>query len=199
MSVKYGLLGMLARKPRHGYELKAAFEETAGGFWDVNYGQIYSTLDRLVRDGLVVISSTEADGGRERKVYSVTEKGARALRQWLAEPVERPRPLRDELFVKIALLDAKEPEPILKLLEQQRQLYLGQMARLTRQKMHVDDSEEGPDKLITGLLVDAALFHAEADLRWLDHCEARIHAFTARHGKRPTTRHGGHGVNKRED
>lgn len=190
MSVKYGLLGVLAKEPCHGYELKAAFEEKAGGFWNINYGQIYSTLDRLTRAGLVKAETEESDGGRERKVYSITEKGAADLRRWLVQPVQRRRPLRDELFVKLALLDPDEPEPIWHLLEDQRQFYLAQMAELTRQKLKLQTEPAGGDRLMTDLLIDAALFHAEADLRWLDHCEARIRSHVAGQN---------HQASKRED
>lgn len=179
MSVKYGLLGVLAKEPLHGYELKTAFEERAGGFWNINYGQIYSTLDRLTRDGLVEAETEATDAGRERKVYSITKRGAAELRRWLMQPVERRRPLRDELFVKLALLDPGEPDPILRLLEDQRQFYLSQMAQLTREKLKLQSEPDGGDRLMTDLLIDAALFHAEADLRWLDHCESRITAHVA--------------------
>lgn len=179
VSVKYGLLGMLAKEPLHGYELKTAFEERAGGFWNINYGQIYSTLDRLTRAGLVEAETESTDAGRERKVYSITKKGAADLRRWLMRPVERRRPLRDELFVKLALLDPNVPEPILRLLEDQRQFYLARMAELTREKLRLQTEPGGGDRLMTDLLIDAALFHAEADLRWLDHCESRLTAFVA--------------------
>lgn len=199
MSVKYGLLGVLAKEPRHGYELKAAFEEKAGGFWNINYGQIYSTLDRLTRAGLVEAETEETDSGRERKVYSITEKGATDLRQWLSRPVERRRPLRDELFVKLALLDPDEPDPMLRLLEDQRQFYLAQMAELTREKLKLQTEPPGGDRLMTDLLIDAALFHAEADLRWLDHCEARIRAHVAGHNRDGDIQAGhNHATSKRE-
>lgn len=186
MSVKYGLLGVLAKEPRHGYELKAAFEQKAGGFWNINYGQIYSTLDRLTREGLVQSETEETDGGRERKVYSITAKGAADLRRWLLQPVTRRRPLRDELFVKLALLDPTEPAPIFRLLEDQRQYYLARMAELTREKLKLQTEPAAGERLMTDLLIDAALFHAEADLRWLDHCEARIQAHVNAHSVNAT-------------
>ena len=144
----------------------------------------------MTRAGLVKAETEESDSGRQRKVYSITEKGAADLRRWLIQPVERRRPLRDELFVKLALLDPDEPEPILHLLEDQRQFYLAQMAQLTREKLKLQTEPAGGDRLMTDLLIDAALFHAEADLRWLDHCEARIRSHVAGHN---------HVASKRED
>lgn len=175
MSVRYGVLGLLAKEPRHGYELKNSFEEISGGFWNVNYGQIYITIDRLLKEGLLE-SDAQTDvsrQSRERKVYTITPKGLDELRQWLAKPVDKVRPLRDEVFIKLALLDYKQPGPILKLLEGQRQLYLSKMAELTRKKRQLK-STHGEEGIIADLLIDAALFHAEADLRWLEHCKAKI-------------------------
>lgn len=177
MSVHHGILGLLAKNPQHGYELKGAFEDASGGFWNINYGQIYITLDRLVKKGLVEISLEEGGEGKghERKIYSITPKGLSELRAWLTRPVNKIRPLRDELFVKLALMNPENPEPILQLLTEQRQLYLIKMSELTRKKHQLKKSV-GKDTALTDLLIDAALFHAEADLRWLEHCEAKIRA-----------------------
>src|SRR5260370_34048983 len=101
MSVKYALLGILANDECHGYELKDAFEESVGDFWTVNYGQIYRTLDRLERDGLVEWHEEPQERRPDRKVYRITPKGITELRTWLTQPVTGPRPLRDELFVKM--------------------------------------------------------------------------------------------------
>ncbi len=177
MSVRHGILGMLARNPQHGYELKNSFEEASGGFWNINYGQIYITLDRLVKEGLVKFDFEPGGEGKghERKIYSVTPKGLSTLKEWLGKPVGKVRPLRDEVFVKLALMDLSDPEPILHLLAEQRQLYLIKMAELTRKKQQVKKSG-AKEAVLTDLLIDAALFHAEADLRWLEHCEAKLRA-----------------------
>lgn len=177
MSVRHGLLGLLAEGSQHGYELKRRFEEVSGGFWDLNYGQIYITLDRLVDQDLVEmhVEPSGDTGGRERKVYTITHKGLAEFRRWLQRPVTRTRPLRDEVFVKLALMDPDDPGPIRALVAEQRSSYLIRMAELTRQKQRLAMTPSH-DAFMTDLLVDAALFHAEADLRWLEHCEARIDA-----------------------
>lgn len=189
MSVRHGILGVLARSPQHGYELKKRFEELSGGFWELNYGQIYSTLDRLERDGLVAVEVASGPGAPERRVYRITQAGEAELRRWLAEPAERPRPLRDELFVKLAFLDRGDVAAALRLIAEHKRLYLQRMAALTRRKTRLAAARReaagppaaGPaggvdDRLIQELLMDAALFHAEADIRWLDHCEAKLRA-----------------------
>jgi len=176
MSVKHGLLGLLAQKPQNGYELKNSFDKIAGGFWDVNYGQIYSTIDRLVKDGLV-ISSVEGKESVERRVYQITEKGVKEFKDWLDKPSAKIRPLRDEVFVKLAFMYPFDKDAILQLLAEQRQLYLAKMAELTRQKYLLSRNGISRDNLMTDLLLDAALFHAEADIKWIEHCEAKLREF----------------------
>ncbi len=182
MSVKFGLLGILARQPQHGYELKRTFEQITGGFWQLNYGQIYQTLDRLESEGFVTFRVESEDNVPDRKVYRITSEGRQALGAWLANPEPRPRPLRDELFIRLAVMSTGELNAISELLASHREVYLHKMAELTKAKP--DSSELGshfedgvPDQLIEELLVDAALFHADADLRWLEHCEAKLRAF----------------------
>ncbi len=176
MSVKHGLLGLLARKPQNGYELKNSFDEIAGGFWDVNFGQIYSTIDRLLKDGLITASS-EGGEGVERRVYQITQKGIQEFKDWLDKPSAKVRPLRDEVFVKLAFMYPFDKEAILQLLAEQRQLYLAKMAELTRKKYLLSRQSGSRDMLMTDLLLDAALFHAEADVKWLEHCEAKLSEF----------------------
>src|ERR1051326_7748750 len=101
MSVKYALLGILSERERHGYDLKNAFDERVGEFWALNFGQIYSTLDRLEREGLVEMHSQPQEKRPDRKVYRITTKGRRELEKWLYRPVLRPRALRDEVFIKL--------------------------------------------------------------------------------------------------
>lgn len=180
MSVKYGLLGILAKRSQHGYELKRTFEQITGGFWQLNYGQIYQTLDRLEADGLVHHTVEHDDNAPDRKVYAITEGGEAALRRWLEHPDPRPRPLRDELFIRMAVMADGDVGALLELLDTHRAVYLEKMAELTATKTRLQDDGAGAageapgDALIEDLLIDAALFHAEADLRWIDHCDAKL-------------------------
>jgi len=99
--LKYALLALIAREPRHGYDLKSAFEEAMGGTWPLNIGQIYTTLSRLERDGLVESTVVEQDVRPNRKVYRITQEGEKELDRWLAQPLALGPPLRDDLYVKM--------------------------------------------------------------------------------------------------
>lgn len=180
MSLRFAALAMLVEGPLHGYELKARFDEVTGGFWELNYGQVYSVLDRLEREGLVEgewVQPAFGDrpkGGRERRIYRITPRGLDALERWRRSPVERARPLRDEIFLRLAAADRSRLSQVLDLLQQQRQVYLKKMAQITHQKLKLRSRTPDAQVLLTGLIIDAALFHAEADLRWIDLCEARL-------------------------
>ena len=181
MSVKYGLLGLLEREAQHGYELKRSFEQFTGGFWELNHGQIYQSLERLAADGLVSYTVESAENAPERKVYEVTEKGRRALERWLERSNARVRPLRDELFVRLAVMARRPPAQLLALIAEYRHTYSEHLRQLTRAKRHAAEGASAGSELseeleIEQMLLDAAIFHCEADLRWLDHCEARLAA-----------------------
>lgn len=170
------MLGILARRPCHGYELKSEFEALTGGLWELNIGQVYSTLERMRKDGLVELLEPESPGtGDDRKVYRITPSGQSELVNWLAMPPLKPRPLRDEVYVRLGLLLTQNPAAALELVEAQRRLYHLQMAYLTRQKLQLARSQS-PARLQRELLLDAALLHTEADLKWLDTCEAKLRA-----------------------
>lgn len=176
MSVKYGLLGLLSRQAQHGYELKRSFEQFTGGFWELNHGQIYQSLDRLAAEGLVSYTVETMDNAPERKVYEVTDKGRSALQRWLERNDARVRPLRDELFVRLAVMAHRPPEQLKGLLNSYRQTYAEHMRQLTRSKRVRSAEPDSAETEVEMLLLDAAIFHCEADLRWLDHCENMLSA-----------------------
>lgn len=187
MSLRYAALAMVAERAMHGYELKARFDELTGGFWELNYGQVYAVLDRLEREGLVegewlAPGPGEAPkGGRQRRIYRITPRGLEALQRWRRSPVERARPLRDEVFLRLAAADRSDLSQVLGMLHQQRQIYLRKMAQITHQKLKLQTRPSSAESLLTSLIIDAALFHAEADLRWIDLCEQRIRDWLASH------------------
>lgn len=174
MSIKYAILGILAERDLHGYELKSSFDEKVGEFWSLNYGQIYSTLDRLEKEDLVTHDRQTQDKRPDRKIFSITVEGRKELERWLSTPVSRVRALRDEFFIKLVFMDKNNPGPILELIDKQKVLYLKQMNRLTHRKVAMKKEAKSLDDLTTELLMDAGLFHAEADIKWLTHCEAKI-------------------------
>ncbi len=160
----YALLGLLAERPQHGYDLKKAFEAMLAGTWQVNIGQIYSTLARLERDGLVVSRKQPQELLPDRKVYTLTEKGRQALQEWLAQPLLPPARLKVDFFLKLLLARRSGLADICALIWRQRQRLMQSIAELTPLLQRPRDDEHR-------LLAEGLLYHLEADLKWLDRCE----------------------------
>jgi len=173
MSVRYAVLGLLSSGAMHGYELKSKFDRATGGFWQLNFGQIYSTLDRLEHEGLVE-RSCDRDEDSERKVFRITVRGRSKLDEWLVHPVAQPRALRDDLFVRLLFADRSSSEQVRRMIARHRDAYELEMRKLLKRKAQLVRLGLGEDAAVTDLLMDAALFHAQAELRWLDHLEAKL-------------------------
>jgi DNA-binding PadR family transcriptional regulator len=165
MAVAETMLGLLEERPRHGYDLKQAYDRLFGERRPLKFGQIYATLARLDRDGLVRMEAVEQEEGPERKRYGITPEGVADLDDYLREALD-PRPgLHDELFTKVVLSitsgrDAGE------LLQRQRSAHRARMRELTAAKRDAD--------LLGVITADRDLFHLEADIRWIDLTEARL-------------------------
>jgi DNA-binding PadR family transcriptional regulator len=171
MSVRHALLGLLSQQPRHGYEMLAAFTALVGGErnWEVKPAQIYTTLARLKESGLIRVEGKEQDGGPEKRIYAITEPGRAELLLWLSTPV-RSEHQRDEFFLKFMFcLATAMVDPFTIIYSQRASLYQ-QLHELTAQKNQADPDRE----LAYILLMDQAIMHLEADLRWLEMVEARI-------------------------
>ncbi len=164
MSIRHSLLALLARGPRHGYQLRTEFETATGGTWPLNVGQVYSTLGRLERDGLVLRGGQDEEGRLE---YTLTERGAEEVRRWFATPLTRAERPRDELAVKLALALTSPGVDVRAVVQAQRAATLRTMRDLTRLK----SSAEGP---AWPLVLESMIFQAEAEIRWLDHCETTL-------------------------
>lgn len=165
--LKYHLLGLLAEQPRHGYELKAAFEEVMCGTWQLNAGQIYSTLGRLERDGLAESEVVPQEERLDKKVYSLTEKGRQEAIDWVFEPAN-VHLLKDEFLHKLLVHQRMGLDDLQALIWQQRKEYLQVLKDLT--ELDVDPTLDR----LTALAVKKAIRYAEADLRWLDDCEEML-------------------------
>jgi len=114
MSVKHALLGILAQAPRHGYDLKRAFDDKLGDFWNLNVGQIYTTLSRLEADELIQHDAVEQDDKPDKKVYRLTPAGHAEFADWRTRALKpEPRNLRDELFVRILFMEADDTDAVL--------------------------------------------------------------------------------------
>jgi DNA-binding PadR family transcriptional regulator len=165
MSIGYALLGLLEGGPRHGYDLKRAYDEKFGQDRQLRYGQVYATLSRLLRNGLVEVAGVESGEGPDRKRYSITDAGVTDMDEWLRTAESPELYLQNTLYTKIvlALMSGRSATAVLDL---QRNSHLNAMRELTRRKTHGD--------LADALICDHALFHLEADLRWLELTAARL-------------------------
>jgi DNA-binding PadR family transcriptional regulator len=165
VSVPLTLLGLLEREPSHGYDLKRDYDAFFGRSKQLPFGQVYATLGRLARDGKVIAGDAEPGDGPDRKRYAITDTGRREVDAWLAEPVEPEPHLQTVLFAKVtlALMLRKSASSYL---DSQRAAHIRRMQELTELK------RTGP--LVDVLLADHALFHLEADLRWIDVTSARL-------------------------
>lgn len=165
VSVRFGLLAILAEGEAHGYELKTAYERRTGGSWALNIGQVYTTLQRLERDGLVVQLEAVGDGVD----YRLTESGRQALDAWFETPVLPAVAPRDELTVKVLLAVAAANLDLTDLIQRQRRASIEQLQAYTRRKAQAD-----PSDLAFLILMDALIFRTEAEIRWLDATESRL-------------------------
>ena len=167
MSVKHGLLALLEHGPRYGYQLRTAFEESTGGTWPLNIGQVYTTLSRLERDELVR-PLPQSDGGQ--RPYEITDAGRAELAEWFATPVSRTDRPRDELAIKLALALTTPGVDVRAVVQTQRTATMRTLQEYTRLKARGGQ----PEDLSWQLVLDGMLFQAEAEIRWLDHCEASL-------------------------
>lgn len=167
MSVREGLLALLSEHPRYGYQLKTSFETATGGVWPLNVGQVYKTLDRLERDGLV--EASDDDGQRS---YRITPDGVAELGAWWeTTPGDEPPP-RDELVLKVMLAVAVDRANALDVITRQRAAVMSLLQQRRRAPAKVPDHRRDP--LAAAMVADALVVRAEADLRWLDLCEERL-------------------------
>ncbi|AGL19059.1 PadR family transcriptional regulator [Actinoplanes sp. N902-109] len=165
MTIATAFLALLEAEPRHGYDLKRAYDQHFGPERPLHYGQVYTTLAKLLKNGLVEVDAPEAGGGPDRKRYTITAAGVTDVQRWLDEPERPERYLQSTLYAKVvgALLTGRSATAVLDL---QREEHLTAMRELTRRKIGGD--------LADRLICDHALFHLEADLRWLEHTATQL-------------------------
>ncbi len=164
MSLRFGLLGLLADEPLHGYQVKQRFEDMLGGTWEVNIGSVYQVLQRLERDGLVQPVGERGDRGRQ--LYEVTDAGSSVLAEWLEEGESLPQLLREEVYVKLLLLSRHPDGRVDRLISRQRHAYLQRLRDLSDHEKTARKS----GNIRLALLFKGGRLHTEADLKWLDAC-----------------------------
>lgn len=165
MSVRHALLAVLGQSPSGAFAMRQEFERRTGGTWPLNMGQVSTTLDRLLRDGLV----EPVDDDEDVRRYALTAAGQAELQVWWGGPVERTAPARDELTIKLALAVATPDVDVRAVVRAQRTETLRWLQSLTRLK-----ASAPPGDLAWELVVERLLFAAESEIRWLDHVEARL-------------------------
>src|SRR3954452_25590170 len=167
MSIRHGLLALLERGPSHGYQLRAEFDAANGATWPLIVGQVYTTLDRLELAGLVAQDAPQdADG---RIAYRLTDAGHAEVRAWFTSPVSAKAAPRDELAIKLALAVTTPGVDVVAVVQTQRTATMASLQELTRLKVRGGDGD-----LAWSLVLDSLVFRAEAEIRWLDHCESRV-------------------------
>jgi len=154
-------------------QLQSEFKASTGATWPLNVGQVYATLSRLERDGLVeAVGDADADG---RVTYRITDTGRGALDDWFASPVAHARRSRDELAVKVAMALTTPGVDAHRVIQTQRTATLRSLQDLTRLKAGADPAADAAWLLV----LESMIFQAEAEVRWLDHCEVRVGAYAA--------------------
>ena len=166
MSVRHALLALLTEGPKYGLQLRQEFEARTGEVWPLNVGQVYTTLQRLERDGLV-----ESDGDDEgpQKGFRITGRGEAELTAWLRTPPDLSSPPRDELVIKILIAMQVPHVEVHEVIQRHRRYLVQLMQEWTRLKEYAADRDVG-----FGLVVDAELFRLDAAVRWLDAADGRI-------------------------
>ena len=172
MSVRHALLALLAEGPAFGLRLQHEFEARTGEVWPLNVGQVYTTLQRLERDGLV--ESDHAESAGSQKNYTISAQGRQELDRWLQTPSELDSPPRDELVIKVLVAARVPGVDVQDVIQEHRRHVVEEMQRYTRVKADASVDDHG-----LAVVVDAELFRLEGVVRWLDATDARVKAMQA--------------------
>lgn len=167
MSVRHALLALLSEGPKYGLQLRQEFETRTGEVWPLNVGQVYTTLQRLERDGLVESDEPEVDG--PQKGFRITPEGASELNEWLMTPPDLSSPPRDELVIKVLVALHMSEVDVHEVIQTHRRYLVELMQQWTRLK-----EDEGRFDFSFALVVDAELFRLDSVVRWLDSADGRL-------------------------
>jgi DNA-binding PadR family transcriptional regulator len=167
MSIRHALLALISEGPKYGLQLRQEFESRTGEVWPLNVGQVYTTLQRLERDGLV--ESEGSGGAGPQNVFTITPTGSDELNEWLRTPPDVVPPPRDELVIKVLVAMRVPGVDLPELLQVHRRHLVQAMQEYTRLKSEIAEGE-----VELSLVVDSELFRIEAIVRWLDTADARL-------------------------
>lgn len=179
MSVRHALLALLSEGPKYGLQLRQKFESGTGEVWPLNVGQVYTTLQRLERDGLVESDDEQASG--PQKGYQITGSGRVELDDWLRTPADALAPPRDELVIKVLVAQRVPGVNVHEVIQEHRRTLVEAMQRYTALKAEEDD-----DAALL-LVIDAELFRLEGAVRWLDAADTRLKQASTRQRDRQQT------------
>jgi DNA-binding PadR family transcriptional regulator len=168
MSIRHSLLALLSEGPKYGFQLRQEFEASTGEVWPLNVGQVYTTLQRLERDGLAESDDVEVE--ERQRNYRITEEGEEELSRWLRTPPDLSEPPRDELVIKILVASRLSDVDVYEVIQVHRKYVVQLMQQWTRLK-----EDEAHFDLAFALAVDAELFRLDAVVRWLDAADGRLH------------------------
>jgi len=162
--VREVLLALLAEEPSHGYQLRARLQLTLGPLAEaLNAGQVYVTLSRLEKAGLVSSELVGQADRPDRKVYELTAAGRARVTDWL-EDTSWPKPAPAEFHVKLVAAAAAGLADPVRLVDAQRHALLEGLAAVQRAAL------AEPDGSVAGLLLEGVVLRLQADLRWLEAC-----------------------------
>jgi DNA-binding PadR family transcriptional regulator len=182
MSVRHALLALVSEGPKYGLQLRQEFEERTGDVWPLNVGQVYQTLQRLERDGLVRAEEDSDEG--PQKLFRITDSGAAELAEWLRTPPELSSPPRDDLVIKVLIAIRLPDSDVSAVIQAHRRHLVQLMQQWTRVK-----ADAAPDDVSLALVVDAELFRLDSVIRWLDAVDGRLRRSveTGPHSQTPHT------------
>lgn len=169
MSVRHALLALLSEGPKYGLQLREEFEANTGQVWPLNVGQVYTTLQRLERDGLVAAADSESADPGPQKAYRITDAGSAELAEWLRVPPDLSTPPRDDLVMKVLIAVRVPGTDMAEVIQAHRRYLVQLMQEWTRLK----EDDNGRD-LAFSLVVDSELFRIDSVVRWLDAAEGRL-------------------------
>lgn len=176
MPIQHAVLALLAERPSHGYELRTEFRESVGPQWgDLNIGHLYQVLDRLVRDGLVKRAAVAQSDRPDKNVYRLTDSGRKELERWLTTPFVRQSGYRDDFFLKLFAASRRGVDDLEKVVRVQREAYLAELATLGELRIRHRDQP------LVHVLIEAAVFHTEANLRVVELAEAKLDDIAGKH------------------